>query len=209
MSRWSFLFSWSHPSLLVRLSRSCWIVSTGFCRRGYGHGLCSPIGRVQFCRVSAVRLARRVEKGSEAADGWQGYTLILFQGKMATASGGACCEVPDGSAGRSFCWHGHEVYDGFPTVGSAVTYGRVMKALRGAQRKGIVQGPGESLWHIVTGSLCVDILCAKSHFSRFKRWVGLFQAQAAIRKRPGCFLLEGLGAIPGSHAETEDGLALA
>ena len=167
------------------------------------------IGRVQFCRVSAVRLARRVEKGSEAADGWQGYTRILFQVKMATASCGACCEVPDGSAGRSFCWHGHEVYDGFPTVGSDVTYGRVMKALREAQRKGSIQGPGESLWHIVTRNLAVDILCAKSHFSCFKRWVGLFQAQAAIRKWPGCALLVGLGAIPGSLAEMEGGFAFA
>ena len=70
---------------------------------------------------------------------------------MATASCGASCEVPDGSAGRSFCWHGHEVYDGFSTVDSAVTCVRFTKALRKAQQQGTVQGPGDSLWHVVQG----------------------------------------------------------
>ena len=102
------------------------------------------IGRVQFCRVLAVRLARHVWRGSEAVDGWQVYMVILFYfipGRMATASCGASCEVPDWFAGRSFCWHGHEVYDGFPTVGSAVTWERITKTLRRSTAAGYCPRP--------------------------------------------------------------------
>ena len=85
-------------------------------------------------------------------------------------------------------------YDGFPTVGSAVTYGRVMEGAEEEHSgKGIDPRSKVNLCGISLQEVSVLTFSRReAHiFLVFKRWVGLFQAQAAIRKRPGCFLLEG------------------
>ena len=83
---------------------------------------------------------------------------------MAPSSRGEGWELPGGSAGRRFCRHGHEVYDGFTAYGSVVTWGRVLKALRDTQWQRF--GPRlrrTAVLYCLRELLFLFILCVKSH----------------------------------------------
>ena len=72
----------------------------------------------------------------------------------------------------------------------------------------MVHGSGESLCHVVSESFCSVILCAKSHFFVSNAELVCFRHRQRSGSGPG-FLLDGLGAIPGSPAEVEGGFAFA
>ena len=163
------------------------------------------------------RLRRHVERGPEAADGSHEKVLVdafLFtlmgSRKMAPSSRGEGCELSDGSTARRFRRHALlEAYDGFTADGSVVTWKRVLKALRDTQWQRF--GPRLrriSVLYCLRELVFLVIFFAEVAFLfRTLSWV--FQAQATIRKWPGCVLLDGLGAIPGSPAEVEGGFAFA
>ena len=110
----------------------------GVCRRGCGHGLCSPAGPLgEYSFAAYLQFGWLVTWGGVpkplmvGRSAWLFYFILFYPGKIATASCGASYEVPDGSAGRSFCWH---TLMGCLVDGSVVTWGVVMKFYDGYVR---------------------------------------------------------------------------